>query len=201
MKEHLSEEHYDALREICNVAMGVAGESLAQYTQHFVELSIPKIRVLQPHDFAEQTFGNMGAVDSVSVQLQPFTLSGVKCYALLALSDDSASQLPAVQKNHGKDLSADQLLVDLCHCTAVTCLEQLPRLLEEPITLAPQSLVASSIKTLRFTLPQIASWRDFWAVEINYRLEGSSFNCDLILLFPSEIQAQLKELLDRLLVD
>lgn len=194
------------------MAMGVAGESLAQFTGQFVELSIPKIRTLQPHRLGRESFAMLGQVKSVALQVQPYTLCGERCYALLACNEDgypeALSSAPAVCANGSDSVSGQWIesavlrhLNEIRAATVAPCLAQWAALLEEPLRLGEPYLVGRGLTLPDLVLPEIGQWPSFWAVEINYRLENQPFTCDLVLLLPPQVQPSLLAVLDRLLLE
>ena len=89
-----TEDQNDALQEVVNIAMGQAGDSLARILGNFVELSVPRIRLVTVKDVIK-TVMDMVASDaeiSVSVRLlkrMPYsvmvinsTLEGLKVFLM-----------------------------------------------------------------------------------------------------------------------
>ena len=52
-----TEDQNDALQEVVNIAMGQAGDSLARILGNFVELSVPRIRLVTVNDVIKTVTG------------------------------------------------------------------------------------------------------------------------------------------------
>ncbi|GAB1256723.1 hypothetical protein [Aurantivibrio plasticivorans] len=196
-----SEEHRDCLQELCNVAMGAAGESLADFAKVFVNLSIPKIRYIQPSQISE-ALSSLHGVDRVSSAAQFFSMGEHGGYSMVVITDPSFEDLASTT---GRELVNDearkQLLLDLTLCINNTCLPQLAELMESSIEVCEPDLLSLHVPLEQLAFTDIASWDHVVSVEINYHLEDHPFNCDLLLLLPDEVVEALVEALESLLND
>ncbi len=204
-----SEDCRDVLQEVSNVAMGVAGESLALLTDSFVQLSIPLIRY-------SPTGGLLEALDSLPVD---GLVSAVGCrwpfygdddsadvYALVVVTDQSFADLGRkMSRSVGSDGEQASLLQEIAATLIKSCLPELQQQLAEHAG-APVGLPELAIEHLAqhqpvsdCSLPALVSEQGFLSVEINYHLEAHAFNCDLVLLFPSSVLPSLQEQLETLL--
>jgi chemotaxis protein CheY-P-specific phosphatase CheC len=180
-----SEDVRDATQEICNVAMGVAGEALAEYAGVFVELPIPKIRFVDPESVTE-TLGGLRDSGRISGVIREVTLGESVHYALVAITEEGLSDL-ARQRDFSinNDSDAEALLKELADVITRHCLPTLEEQVGlDNLQLAPVQLIEHNCPLETFSIPQIAAHEKLMAVEINYHLEGHPFNCDLVLLLP-----------------
>ena len=195
-----SEDQRDCLQEISNVAMGAAGESLAEFSRVFVELSIPVIRLIKPSDLASALVSLRGQ-EPVSGVVQAFEFDSVEGVALIAITESSFRDL-AQQRGVAVDTDAEaqRLLLQLAQTITQVCLPKLAEQLGISAPMLAEPQVASLHVPLEaFHVAQVAGWPAINTVEINYHLEGHPFNCDLLLMLPDTTTAALCLSLDRLL--
>ncbi len=196
-----TEEHRDCLQEICNVAMGAAGESLAAFANVFVNLSIPKIRYIAPKELAEALESLQGG-DNVSGVVQRFGLDERDSYSLIVITEPSFHDLAS---SAGRSLQTEEdsieLLKELSELVNKTCLSRLAETMENTLSLQAPEVLALHVPLNEMSLDDIATSDRVVSVEINYHLEHHPFNCDLLLLLPDAVVNPLVDALESLLAD
>jgi chemotaxis protein CheY-P-specific phosphatase CheC len=192
-----SEDQRDCLQEICNVAMGQAGDALARKLDVFVTLSIPVIRIVDASQLSHSLvhFNSSSAVYAASqlfVSSQDHgELNGL---GLVMLSDESVAEL---QQILGVDSSKD-VVIETCRNMAQTCLDALSEQWELGFQCdEPELLEQASLQGVCASVAN--SWQQILSVEINYQLEGYKFNGDLVLLFADKAIIAMASRLDDLL--
>lgn len=194
----LNEDQRDCLQELTNIAMGAAGESLADFTNTFVTISIPKIRCVSSECFIE-SLSQLKNHKQVSAVSQAFILGDDDCMAMVAISDESFTDLSEFTgRDLNDDKTAEALLVDLCNTITHICLTRLADMMEKSVDISAPNVVAlhQPLTSLEYGLP---SEMKTVAVEINYHIEEHPFNCDLLLLFPEPSIPMVTATLDELL--
>jgi chemotaxis protein CheY-P-specific phosphatase CheC len=195
----LNEDQRDCLQEITNVAMGAAAESLANFTDTFVNLPIPVIRCVHSEHLID-SLKQVEGYDRLSSVSQLFKFSGLNCYALIVINDESIDDLARFT---GRSLENDEgikkLLYDLCETINKTCFERLGEMIEN--TVETDSPIVNSLHVPLDTIQMesIANSHQLVSVEINYHIENNTFNCDLLLLFPEDTLDELTEVLNKLM--
>ncbi|GAB2191079.1 hypothetical protein [Sessilibacter sp. MAH2] len=193
MNIQLQEDLRDALQEISNISMGAAGETLAAFTDTFVELSIPKIRVIDSTQLT-RSLSELNDAETMTVLAQSFYLDDTECYALVAVTEQSVEDVVA----EGAD-NTDEELVRFGHAITDVCLERFADLVKLGLSTSSVYVVERNTYIKTFAFNEIHNWSEIISVEINYHLENHRFNCDLVLLFPSEFYEPLIDSLERLL--
>jgi chemotaxis protein CheY-P-specific phosphatase CheC len=193
-----SDDQRDCLQEICNVAMGQAGDALARKLGVFVNLSIPVISIIKAEQLAT-SLNNFKSSTGIHAASQLFAsqhdgsdLSGL---AVMMLSEGSLQDLAELLVPME---SMDKLVQETCRQVAQTCLDAL----SEQWGLGfkcevPKQIAYDSLNTVCQSLT--AGWQTILLVEINYQLEGRAFNGDLLLLFPDQAITAMAARLDDLL--
>ncbi|MFB9123081.1 chemotaxis protein CheC, partial [Paraburkholderia dipogonis] len=77
----LNEDQRDALQEVANLAMGQAATRLARLLDAFIELSVPRVKVVEVSEAAQALREMTGIEDTVSAVRQGFR-SDIKGEAL-----------------------------------------------------------------------------------------------------------------------
>ena len=194
-----SEDQRDCLQEICNVAMGQAGDIIARKLGVFVNLSIPLIRIVDAQTLPEN-LENFDPNSGIHAASQLFANQGenedkLSGLALVMLSEQS---LPELKQLMPADLSEDTVILETCRNMAQTCLDALSSQWQLGFQCQPPDIVGNdSLKAVceSFT----TQWQQVLTVEINYHLEGRDFNGDLVLLFPDTAIDAMAKVLDELL--
>ena len=188
----LSEDQRDCLQEICNVAMGQAGDSLARLLGAFVHLSIPAIEVVSAQRLAAAVAGE-GERGHV-IGAQRFG------EALVLYAEPGIDELQRVLADSGERIDPSRLtLADVTGVLAGTCVEALVTQLCEQVQLGtPRMLGAAEQKQL---LAQPRAGHDSLMVSIHYELESGRFTCDLVLLLDEAAGERLLASLDSMLAD
>ena len=193
----LNEDQRDCLQEITNVAMGAAAESLATFTDTFVNLPIPCIRCVDSASFIE-SLKQVEGYERLSSISQVFKFSGLNCYALIVINDESIEDLARFT---GRSLDGDEgiksLLHDLCHTINTTCFDRLGEMLENTVETNSPTVNALHMPLSSICLKEMANSHQLLSVEINYHIENNPFNCDLVLLFPEDTLEELTEVLNK----
>lgn len=195
-QQQYSEDQRDCLQEICNVAMGQAGDTLARKLGVFVTLSIPEIRIIEAGSLSS-SLSNFSSSAGIYAASQLFSAeNNLDGLALVMLSeaslDDLKQLLPA-------GLSQEELVIDTCRHMAQTCLDALSEQWALGFQCKMPALVGhQSLNSICQSI--IKGWNHILVVEINYQLEGRFFNGDLVLLFPDQAIAAMASRLDELLI-
>ncbi len=202
----ITEDQRDCLQEIVNVAMGQAGESLACLLEVFVQLSVPRIRLIESKDITPELQKMIGSDDAkVSAVRQAFYRSSgrldIQGEALLVFSDTSFHDLAELMAYEEElTLNAEQeLLLDVSNILNGACLTGIAEQLESELGYSPPSLIGSNLATDKILSEEQLSWAEALMIEITYRLENRSFNCNLMFLMTGKSIRALLTAIDEFL--
>lgn len=193
----LSEDQRDCLQELTNVAMGAAAESLATFTDTFVNLPIPCIRCVDSSDLVD-SLKQVEGYERLSSISQMFKFSGLNCYALIVINDESINDLARFTgRSLLNDEAIKELLHDLCATINSTCFDRLGEMLENTIESNGPIVNSLHVPLASIQMEEIANSHQLVSVEINYHIENNPFNCDLLLLFPEDSLEELTQVLNK----
>lgn len=184
----------DACQEISNVAMGRAGDLLARFLKVFIELPIPKVNHIELSElkmalqFADQD-------QNVSSVCQGFIGPGVSGEALILFNDSCFNDIANLMNYKGKiDDSVElELLMDIANIIIGSCLKGISDQLSTPFSLGHPLVLGQHVKIADLIQSNVKRWNKALSIEINYKIENESINCDLLLLFTEDSIEPIKE--------
>lgn len=200
--DELDELVRDCYQEVANVAMGQAGDHLAQIMGVFVKLPIPNVNLIEVSEL-HMMLSDLDKTDTTSGVCQGFLGDGISGEALLILSDSSFTDVAKILKIEGEvdDQLQLEILMDAASLLIGTCLSGIASQLDmqfrqgHPVVLGQHQSVEDLINTNK------SSWRRTLAIEASYGLEGFNIQCDLLLLFTEESMEMMNAKLAHLLED
>jgi chemotaxis protein CheC len=199
----LNEDQRDALQEVANLAMGQAATRLARLLDAFIELSVPRVKVVAVSEAAAALREMTGIEDTVSAVRQGFR-SDIKGEALVICRSDSIEQLCSLvsdpySRSSYETVSQKELVFDVANVLTGACvsciLDQLGR---TPVFSAP-GLLGEAMTLDEVFQPGVLQWEVALLVEVNFALEDQSFRAHLVMLMAEESIRHMNEALDELL--
>lgn len=199
----LTEDQRDALQEVANLAMGQAATRLARLLDAFIELSVPRVRVVAVSEAAQALREMTGIEDKVSAVRQGFR-SDIKGEALVICRSDSVDQLCSLvsdpySRSAYEAVSQRELVFDVANVLTGACvsciLDQLGR---TPVFSAP-GLLGEAMTLDEVFQPGVLQWGVALLVEVNFALEDHSFRAHLVMLMAEESIRHMNGALDELL--
>ena len=203
----LSNDQTDCLQEIVNVAMGQAGDSLARFLEVFINLSVPRIRLVEAEDLPQTLTEMVGHSGLISAVRQGFYTAddgnGLRGEAIVLFGDTSFKELADILA-YEDDLNAQaesELLLDVTNVLNGACLSGIAEQIGTELAFTPPSVLGQHIAAKEVVTKDNLLWMQALLVEINYSLENRSFNCNLMMLMPEDAIEVMKFALDKLLED
>lgn len=180
-------EKLDAYREMANVAMGQAGESLAKMLGEFIDLPIPNVNLITNTEL-HMAIADIQRNESVSAVSQGFISAGINGEALVIFNDSNFGNMVKLLKYSGGKSSSLELeaLMDVSNILIGACLRALSDQLHSvfshnhPIILGRHCDLDDILKTTTHRK------EDMLAIEIAYSIKSQNINFDLLLLFPNK---------------
>jgi chemotaxis protein CheC len=199
----LTEERRDALQEIANLAMGHAAKRLASLLDTFIELSVPRVRVVRVEE-ASRTLREMTGIDeSVTAVRQGFR-SDIKGEALVICRSSGIGNLcslvndPYIHSAYDS-VSQTELIFDVANLLTGACVSCVMNQLDRtPIFSAP-GLLGEKIALDDVFQADVLAWKMALLLEVNFALEDQAFRAHLVMLMPEDSIRRVHEALDALL--
>lgn len=199
----LSEDQRDALQEIANIGMGLAGARLATLLGEFIQLSIPSITPVRVENLPSVLNGFVGNQDRFTVVRQAFTCD-VRGEALVLLGDDA---IPELWELMGYDPELDtrsaaseqEVLIDLSNLITGACLSCMFEQLGRSLTFSPPTLMGRRVSLHNLLRPEAMAWETSLLVEVKFSIENRTFCAHLVMFTGEDSLTTLKLALDELL--
>ncbi|MFC3094290.1 response regulator [Alteromonas sediminis] len=180
-----TEEQFDAYRELVNVAMGRAGESLAKQLNEFIELPIPNVNVIETNEL-QMAINDINVDDRVSAVSKGFVSAGISGEALVIFSDanvDSMVRLLNYQSANTEELQIEALM-DISNILIGACLNALSDQLNVNFSHTSPIILGRHCDLEALISNNISRWRKVMAIEIAYAIKDRDIHFDLLLLIP-----------------
>jgi chemotaxis protein CheC len=190
----MSDEKRDALGEIVNIGMGAAGAALAQVLDAFVELTVPRVDLVERRRIAT-LFDTGGWADSELVAVRQSFFGRIMGESLILFDGSEATRL-ADLVGHTQPPSVDQqheLLLDLANIVIGACVNGIAEPLHEIVSFSPPAVLVGRPKVCEFAMQDSGSWQRGLVINVDFKLEARSFH-SRVLVFLAE---QALELIDR----
>lgn len=192
-----SEDQNDALQEVVNIAMGQAGDSLARILGNFVELSVPRIRLVTVTDVIKTVTDMVDAKAEISAVRQAFSNS-LRGEAIVVFAQAGADDLADLMGYDADlDQSAEQeLLLEVGNLLVGAVINGISETLETDLSFSPPSLMAERTPLDQVLVPEQLSWSHALLMEVNFTVEGRDFRCHLLMFMTEEAIDTLRAILD-----
>lgn len=193
----------DALQEIANLGMGQAATRLSGLLNAFIELSVPRVRVVAVSE-AAAALREMTGIDGPVAAVRQGFRSEIKGEALVICRSGEIASLGSLVGGpyaHSEDdnLTEEELMFDVANVLTGACvssmLDQLGRL---PVFSQP-GLLGEAIMLDQVFQPGLLAWDVALLVEVNFALEDHRFRAHLVMLMAEESIHVVSRAIDALL--
>ena len=182
------DDKIDAYREMVNIAMGRAGESLARLMGEFVDLPIPNVNLLESNELS-MAIAEINRNDSVSAVSKGFVSAGIRGEALVIFNDiNSQNIVKLLQYDKHQESGSVELeaLMDVSNILIGACLNGLSEQLNVSFSHTHPVLLGRHQGLATLLSDNVKKWGKVMAIEIGYAIKARNIAFDLLLLFPNE---------------
>ena len=199
----LNEDQRDALQEVANMAMGQAATRLSKLLGTFIELSVPRVRVVSVAEASAALAEMTGITDTVTAVRQGFR-SDIKGEAIVLCRSGSVGQLCALvndpyTKSTYETTTQTELIFDVATVLMGACVSCIFDCLGRAPIFSPPGMLGMSMPLGDVFQPATLAWKTALLLEVNFALEDHSFRAHLVMLMAEESILHMNEALDALL--
>lgn len=209
IKVDYTEDQYDMLKEVVNVAMGQAGSDLAAILKSFVDLSVPEIKIVEAEKIVETVLREsvFAENDAVNAFRQSFSnMSLMDGEAIVIFNNETRERFSEFLGLTSRMDSVQELefMLELTNLMVGACLNSISeQLFEQEMSFLPPALVAENKK-----LNQVAyetfkrrnlKWDYSLFAKITFNLKDKSFKSDLLILLSEKAIDAVSKSIDKLL--
>jgi chemotaxis protein CheC len=198
-----TEEQRDALQEIANLAMGQAATRLARLLDTFIELSVPRVRIVRAEDAAVTLREMTGIDESVTAVRQGFR-SDIKGEAIVICRSSGVGQLcelvndPYVHSAYDS-VSQAELMFDVSNVLTGACVSCILNQLDRMPIFSPPGLLGEQISLEDVFQAGTLGWNVALLLEVNFALEDQTFRAHLVMLMAEDSIRRMNDALSALL--
>ncbi|MGU7769914.1 chemotaxis protein CheC [Burkholderia sp. MR1-5-21] len=211
-------EQRDALQEIANLAMGRAAARLALLLGRFIELSVPRVRVVHAADAGSALREMTGIHENVTAVRQGFR-SDIKGEALVLCRSAAVGRLVSLVDRtfgdgawdaHAADARGaaaargeiarhDELVFDVANVLMGACVASILDELGRTPVFFPPGLLGANMSFDEVFQPTVLAWSVALLLEVNFGLEGDGFRAHFVMLMAEDSIRLMGDALDALL--
>jgi chemotaxis protein CheC len=185
----------DALGELVNIGMGQAGDALARLFDRFIQLSIPRLELIEPSQVGDAIAALVGTPGPVVAVRQAFS-SRIRGEALAIYPVGGTEGLADLVTY--PDVSGDELLLEISNILIGACVGAVAAQFSLDLCFSPPSILGrSSVADLldARSLP----WTRALIAEVNFRVTDRAFCCHLLTFWPDASLSVLMHAVDEFL--
>lgn len=206
-----TEDQYEMLKEVVNVAMGQAGSDLATLLKSFVDLSVPKIQIVEAENIAAKVLQEsvFGENETVNLFRQTFfSPSLVDGEAIVIFNNETRQRLSEILGMSGQldALEELDLMLELTNLMVGACLNSIAvQLFNRNMSFSSPELLSEN-KELRTVAYDIFKRRNLkWDYtllsKITFNLKDKYFKSDLLIFVSEDTIITVNQSLDKLLAE
>jgi chemotaxis protein CheC len=186
------QQEVEALREIVNVAMGQAADSLARLFNAFVKLPIPRVKKLVASEMLEAMREILGEHDQITAVRQGFT-GPMHGEALVIFDAAGCHELADLMGYDDASINEDELLLDVANVLNGACLGGIARQLSYELSFSAPSILVhrGSLDDLMESTHPLP-WSKALLVEVNFKIEDRLFRCNTFVFWPEAAMGRLE---------
>ncbi len=182
------EDKIDAYREVANVAMGRAGEQLADLFGEFIKLPVPNVNMIESNEL-QMAIAEIQESDYVSAVSQGFSSIGLHGEALVIFNETSFDSMIKLLKYDQRQVTEElevEALMDVSNILTGACLNALSEQLSTVFNRSHPIILGRHCDLEEMLENNVSRWNRVLATEIAYEIENHDIQFDLLLLFPSD---------------
>jgi chemotaxis protein CheC len=201
----LTNDQHDALQELTNIAMGQAGASLATLLDEFVNLSVPRIRIVAVIDLPPVLAELVGKNNLVSAARQSFQ-GYLRGEAIIIFGEPGCQALADLMGFEGElgEHGETELLLDVANVLSGACLggmmEQIRKFTETTgsteLGFSMPSIMARQVMAAQLIDPGKVQWSHALLLEVNFTIQNRNFIAHLTMLMPEDGIEKIRGIID-----
>lgn len=196
--DEYSEDQLDMLQEIVNIAMGQAASSLAQVLDVFIELSIPRIKLVSAEEVVDVVQDIIGLDEHVTAIRQAF-YNELNGESIIFFDSNGCNDLAGLMgyENNPQGETRRELLIDVANILIGACLNGIAAQLKNELSFSPPTIIAENDRVDHILSPDKLAWSHALLMEVNFTLESSGFKSHLVIMLAEDAIKSLGESLSQ----
>jgi len=170
----------DALTELVNIGMGRAGDSLARLFNAFIQLSIPRLTLVEP-DRITAAIAALVDTDGPVIAVRQAFSSRIRGEALAIYPSAGCDALADLVGY--PDVTSDELLLEISNLLVGACVGAIATQFSLALSFSPPSILGRAKLSELFDTRELP-WNRALLAEVNFRIVDRAFCCHLLTFWP-----------------
>jgi chemotaxis protein CheC len=185
----------DALGELVNIGMGQAADALARLFERFIQLSIPRLELIEPAQVSDAIAALVGTPGPVVAVRQAFS-SRIRGEALAIYPAAGCGDLADLVGY--PDGGNDELLLEISNVLIGACVGAVATQFALDLCFSPPSILGRSSVAELFDARRMP-WNRALIAEVNFKVTDRAFACHLLTFWPDASLSVLMHAVDEFL--
>ena len=208
---HLTEDHYEMLKEVVNLAMGQAGSDLATILKAFVDLSVPEIQVVEAEKVAEKILHEsvFKETEKVSLFKQAFhNKAFMNGEAIVVFNSETRQSFAEILglTSHMDSVEEIDFMLELTNLMVGACLNSISnQLFNQDMSFTSPGLLSEENELRHIVYDTFKrrnlKWEYTLLSKITFNLKDKYFKSDLLIFISEAAIHAVYDSLDRLLAE
>lgn len=206
-----SDDQYEMLREVINLAMGHAGKNLATILNAFVDLSVPEIQIIEAANIAEKVLKESVFDESERVNLfrQNFnSMSFMDGEAIVIFNNETRQKFAQILGVSGQMNSMEEVdfMLELTNLMVGACMNSISeQMFDQKMAFSPPELLSenSVLRNIAYETfkRRNLKWEYTLLSKITFVLKDRSFKSDLLIFISEKAIQAVNKSLNKMLAD
>jgi len=194
-----TEEQNDALKELLNIAMGQAADSLARALGAYVQISVPRIDVIEAQQLSE-TLKGINLYDDKVIGIRQAFFSDLNGEAIAIFGSHDCDQVADLMGyDELDDIEGQELLLDIANVLIGACMTGFGRQIDANIGFSPPKIMAENVVLDKLFADENPLWDNSLMMEIHFGLADRSFMCELVFFMSGDSIEKVRNTIDQFL--
>ena len=206
-----TDDQYEMLKEVVNLAMGQAGKDLATILNSFVDLSVPEIQIVEAEHIAEKVLKESVFNENERVNLfrQNFhSMSFLDGEAIVIFNNETRQKVAKILGVEEQTNSMEEIdfMLELTNLMVGACLNSISeQLFNQKMSFSPPELLSenSVFRNIAYETfkRRNLKWEYTLLSKITFVLKDRSFKSDLLIFISEKAIQAVNESLNKMLAD
>ena len=189
----------DALKELLNIAMGQAADSLARALGAYITITIPSIEIVPAAELAKTQLYTEQREKNISSVRQGF-FNDLRGEAIAVFgAQDSHAIADLMGYDELDNVAEQELLLDVANVLIGACMTGFGNQINASIGFAPPSIMNDDVPQHTLFEKEIPSWNYALLMKLNFSLKEREFSCDMLFFMPEDSIEKVRTAVDKYL--
>lgn len=189
----------DALKELLNIAMGQAADSLARALGAYIAINVPSTEIMSAVNLKD-TMPLIGAKSKHISAIRQGFFNDLRGEAITIFgAGDSRDIADLMGYDELDNLEEQELLLDVANVLFGACMTGFGKQINASIGFSPPQIMIDDSPVEALFDKETPSWNHALVMKLNFSIKEREFSCDMIFLMPDESIEKVRIAVDQFL--